>query len=228
MKRTLPIALVTALALFLVALPAFAHEPGSTYEITAVKATSAPVLDGILDEQVWVKAALNNSVAAGLVNHPGTTLPKGQTIVFAAWDEEALYLAYTNYRDMSKVTMFEDGIVSFGAEEENELFWDWEHSHTTLSRIQFAWDAYGAKYATAGFSTEGMEVATNHTAQGWVAEVKLPWANLQVDAPEEGQLFGLNFTGYTTQDAMYIGWAPTYGSFDNPPLFGGLVLGPAL
>lgn len=222
MRRSLPIALVSVLALCLMALPAFAHEPGSTYEVVAVKATEAPTLDGVLDDAAWLQAALNNSVATGFVNHPGTTLMKGQTVVFAAWTEEALYLAYANYRDMSKVTMYDDGVVSFGVEEENEFWFDYNHSH--MASHQFAWDAYGSKYATDG-NTAGMEVATSHNELGWFAEVKLPWNLLKIDAPAEGTMLGWIFTGYNSVEGMYFGWSPTYGSFNNPPLWGGLILG---
>lgn len=219
----MPIALVVALAL--AAAPALAHEPGSTYEIVAVKASTAPTIDGVLDDRAWLEAALNNSVASGFVNHPGTTLMKGQTVVLVAWDEQALYLAYLNYRDMSRVTMFQDGMVSFGAEEENEFWFDYNHSHATAH--QFAWDAYGAKWATDG-NTAGMEVATSHNELGWVAEVKMPWNLLKVSEPAEGLMLGWIFTGYNSVEAMYFGWSPTYGSFNNPPRWGGLILGGAL
>lgn len=225
MKRTLSIALVATLALCLLAMPAFAQNAKSVYRIAATKFTEAPVIDGELDDAAWLQAAKNNSVVSGFANHPGTILMKNQTVVIAGWTEEALYLAYLNYRDMSKVTRFEDGMVSFGAEEENEFWFDYDNS--MINSGQFAWDSYGAFTSPSGHSTAGVEVATKVTPIGWVAEVKIPLANLGVTEPVEGYEMGFIFTGYTTEENMYFGWTPTYGSFNNPPRWGVLELGPA-
>lgn len=221
MKRSLPIALVAALALCLFAIPAFAHDAGSAFELVATKASKAPVLDGNLDDAAWLEAALSNAIASGFVDHTGSRLLTNQSIAHVVWTDEALYVAMVNFRDMSKVTMFNDGGLSFGSEEENELYFDVDHKH--ILHVQYAWDAYGAVWASDG-NTSGMEAVTKHTDYGWVAEVKIPWSILKV-TPEQGKLIGMNINGYNTQDMAYFTWSPTYGSFANPPRFGGLVLG---
>ncbi len=224
MKRTLSIALVALFALML-AVPAFAQDAKTVYRVKATKFAEAPIIDGELDDAAWLQAAKNNSVVAGFVNHPGTILMKNQTVVLVGWDDENLYLAYLNYRDMSKVTRFEDGTVSFGAEEENEFWFDYNNSG--INSGQFAWDSYGAYTSPSGHSTAGVEVAVKDTPVGWVAEVKIPLANLLVTEPAEGYELGFIFTGYSTEENMYFGWTPTYGSFNNPPRWGVLELGPA-
>lgn len=210
----LVLVLVTAAAI-----PALAAQPVS---VTAVKATSAPVIDGKWDDPAWLDAALAGSKVSGFITHMGDAISQGQTIVFITWDDKNLYLFYKNYRaDMNAVpaTMTEPGSAVWN-EDDNELFID--PFHERMTHIQFAWNALGTKWSSIG-DYESWQVAVSKDEHSWSSEVAIPWEIIGV-TPQVGLVLGLNVTSHDIQADQWNCWSPTFGTFLNPLRFGDLVL----
>lgn len=222
--RSLMVVGLVALLAGIAAVSALAHDPsmGIAPTVVAYKASTAPVIDGKLDDAAWLEAALAGAKVSGFVTHTGDAIATDQTIVFVTWDDNNLYVAFKNYRtDMNLlVANMTQPMSAVYMEDDNEVFIDPFHDHATF--IQFAWNALGTKWSGIG-DVESWQVATSRDNTAWYAEVAIPWSLVGV-APAEGLTIGFNVCSHVIWNDQWTTWSPTFGTFLNPRRFGHLQL----
>ena len=218
--------------LFLPALSS-AHNPEG-YTIEVFKTPKAPVIDGKMSDWVWSHASSTEGEefkvwAGGKTDGPA----KNQTVVYVAWDDDALYVLYEcqepNPKKLKTVVRNRDGSPIW-EDDEIELFLDVEHDGAApyfqfivnAANVQFdLWKGQG----DVGWNGEwesGVTVGTDE----WIVELAIPFKTLNVDKPKDGDIWGVNFTRHvmTVQPTEWTTWA-TMGArgFHMPELFGDMI-----
>ena len=69
------------------------------------------------------------------------------------------------------------------------------------------------------------QVATARAADGWTAEIAIPFRTLGMAAPTATQRIGLNLAREEVPHGEVSAWAITFGSFHQPGMFGDLAFG---
>ncbi len=164
-------------------------------QVDASRATTAPNIDGHLNEFIWQKAIAANDF---IQHSPYNGNPASQqTEVRFCYDNAALYIGAIMY-DLSP-----DSIFTELSERDNVNMSD--HITIYLDPFNDAQYAFVFQLTAAGVQidkkyTEGKETdaswdavwksAVNITQQGWVAEIKIPWSALRFPNNPE-QIWGL-------------------------------------
>jgi hypothetical protein len=86
------------------------NEPGATFEAVAIRADKPPVIDGIPDEPIWIKARRIESFPGFWEGRPSDL----RTVAWLVWDDDALY--YT-------ATMADDDLW-YSGEKHNDRLWE--------------------------------------------------------------------------------------------------------
>jgi len=197
-----------------------------TPQVTAPMTSSAPVVDGKLDDPVWRKAA---GIALAYTNLGAAA--SQPTEVYLACDTGNLYVAFRCCeREPSKIkaeVTERDGPVF--DEDSVEFFLDVRAD--SKDYYAFAINARGAGYDAhgkdAGFSPE-WQAAVGRERDAWTAEVSVPFSAFGLSAPPSGGMWRANFCRNRAVEragpgAERLCWSPTYGSFHTPIRFGKLV-----
>ena len=198
-------------------------------EVVAMKTTQEPIIDGNLDDQVWLDAAIYGSKLGGFVNHTGTALAKQDTIAYVAYDDENFYVAIVAFKsDMNRlVANARVHDTDVHKDDSVEVFWDTTHEHTSFHHIIN--NVIGTKSDVIvrdwSWSPE-WEVATQVLDDRWISEIAIPFAEMGLTgAPRMGEVWGFNVNRNDISTGQHTGWATTYGSFLSPAFFGHLIFG---
>jgi hypothetical protein len=195
---------------------------GEALEVKAVKIHTPPVLDGRLDDRAWVEAALYGGKITGFVDFTGRHLVEYQSVVYIAYDNDNLYIAYQS---------FEPDVNAVVAESTTEKF-SWGDDLVQI----FLEPQINSRFVHYGINSGGktsMDIITAAASMNknyWSVEISIPWKVLGI-IPERGKLIGFNAAAQKTVQSVtgkssgWITWSPTYGRFNNPLRFGYLVLG---
>ena len=186
--------------------------------VTAVRAAVPPVLDGVLDDPVWQRAA---PVTGFRRDNPGDGLPATErTEVRVAYTDDALYVgARMHDRDPSRISMLRGRRDSFMQPNDQFLIQlDSYHDHRTafIFGVTPAGGRNDLVASNDGF--EGMDAgwdpvwdaATRVDSLGWVAEMRIPFSQLRFQEGDR-QAWGVNFR----RDILHAGeavdwaWRPT-------------------
>jgi len=108
-----------------------------------------------------------------------------------------------------------------------EIFIDTAHDHEHF--LQFAVNSRAARYDGkngAGTWDGQWEAAASQDETGWSAEVRVPFACMNVEPPAEGTIWGLNVCRerLATGTRELHNWANVEGNFHRPSLFGHLYM----
>jgi Carbohydrate family 9 binding domain-like/Domain of unknown function (DUF5916) len=201
--------------------------PHGSKRYTGARARGTPVIDGFLDDAVWVTAPKDDrffSTRSKPYGQP-TTEP---TVVQVAYDEENLYVAFRcGYgKPGPKDDSFTSDEQTLLAESESvAVLVDPVHGHT--GAYEFAVSPVGAR-ADVELSDQGSVVnsdwrgiwqsATQQTANGWTAEIKIPWGTMRMPGHDEAFDLGVNFARREPTSGEYSLWAlhpPATESFDT-------------
>jgi len=191
----------------------FAQKSPVKKTLSALRATEAPKIDGLLDDPVWSGAPVGSNFVE-LRPVPGRTEPKNtRTEVKILYDDNALYIAARMYDNPDSVVhelvprdqvgnadfigvifdTFLDGINGYGF-------------FVTAAGVQF-----DAKYSLTGNEDPNWnavwESKVNLDAQGWTAELKIPYSALRFSS-KSTQSWGLNFTRKRTGQNQQSFWNP--------------------
>ncbi len=159
------------------------------------KFATAPVIDGVLDDEIWKTAAVfNDFIQVG----PGNNVaPSRPTEVYMGYDERHLYLAFKCWdeRDKIKATLAKRDDV-FG--EDNVRVWIDTYNDQRRAYV-LGFNPLGVQ--ADGIFTEGqgadfsvdivMESKGTLQEWGWSVEVKVPFKSLRY-AAGKGKLWGFN------------------------------------
>ncbi len=210
-------------------------QPGQSPLLTVPRASSPPKVDGWIEKEEWQSA----SAVSGFFDLVGT-LSDRQTIVYASFDEENLYLAFYSLHQGK----FREGKagrdIKFGSEMEAIEIWleppgkGWFQflgvpAGGTLinssSKEPIAWNGgwkFKNKVEDSGETISGV---LSFDKKIWTAEVSISFKDLGVSPPRDGEMWRMNFcrdfsteNGYSPQNAT--SWSFTHGVFANPEKFG--------
>ncbi|HEX9730868.1 MAG TPA: DUF5916 domain-containing protein [Thermoanaerobaculia bacterium] len=206
MKRIVALA-----ALFWLGAALDGQEP-SRFVVTAPRLSSAPTIDGNLDEQAWSEAAALDSFTQ---LEPTEGAPASEaTEVRIGYDAKTLYVA-VRCHDSQKVTsvlMDRDGELA--NEDSVQIVLD-----TFLDKrsgFLFAVNPLGAQFDAlvrgegeeVNFSWDGIWTsATARDGGGWSAELAIPFRTVRFPAAEE-QTWGLNVQRTVISKREYTLWKP--------------------
>lgn len=161
--------------------PVSAGPPG---ELQVARTSSAPVLDGRLDDAVWQLAS--SSAPFGRSDGRGPA-PRPATLR-AIWDDQALYVAFDG-DDESLVATFTRRDEPIYTEDVFELFLDPDGDERLYYELQVSpkgvvFDALFPSYRkdlarSQRFTLQGFEAHVHPRDGGWSAEMKVPFASLK-------------------------------------------------
>ncbi|MFA6168013.1 MAG: DUF5916 domain-containing protein [Gemmatimonadaceae bacterium] len=182
--------------------------------IVAVRAAGPVIVDGSLDEDAWRKA----SVVRGFVqSEPSTGAEASEpTEVRVIYDANMLYIgALLHDREPDKLVV-NDIKKDFREEDQDafevilDTFRDRRNGYVFLTNVE------GAR-ADRQVANEGREinanwdavwtVKTRRTADGWVAEMAIPFRALRFE-PGSGRSWGINFSRRIRRKNEIDFWAP--------------------
>ena len=182
-------------------------------------------VDGHLDDDVWVTASLANAKAVVDLHYSNSRFSIETSVVYLAYDAENLYFGFINY-DSSPRQLLEADIAMWGSTpgmeagvrvaegEERRSFQVYPNG---LVQLAIGDDASVAP-------TEAMTTASSVFDFGWITELVVPFAALELDPPQVGDRWQFNLGGRSDD---WKAWKSTGGSNQNLENAGTLVFGPA-
>lgn len=189
------------------------RSPDGRLQITAARATSEVRLDGVLDDEVWLRA---EPVGQFVQSEPQDGQPATErTEVRMAFDGSTLFIAATCF-DESGDLVINDIRKDFkpGDQDSFEIVID-----TFADRrngYMFMTNPVGAK-SDQQVANEGREnnaswdavwtVRTTRSAEGWTAEIAIPFKTIRF-APGQTSLWGINFSRRIRRKNEVDFWAP--------------------
>jgi len=183
-------------------------------EVVATLVNEMPLLDGRLDEALWQKAGL----ADGFIQREpreGEAAEQPTEVRIAYTERHLLIGARMRDSDPSRIVATEyrrDGLLD--ADDSFEVFLDTFHDRRNA--FYFATNPAGAQRdglvrnegATLTWEWDGVwDVACNRDAQGWTAEMVIPFSTLRF-RPDSEEGWGLNFGRLVARTREESYWAP--------------------
>ncbi len=182
--------------------------------VTAVRATSAIAVDGRLDESAWQDAPVADRFVQ---SEPSTGADATErTEVRVLYDANTLYIgAYLHDREPQKLVV-NDIRKDFKEEDQDDFEVILDTFHDRRNGYVFLTNVEGAR-ADRQVANEGREINTNwdavwtvktrRLADGWVAEMAIPFRALRFEAGA-GQTWGINFSRRIRRKNEVDFWAP--------------------
>lgn len=195
--------------------------------VRVVRASSAPVIDGVLDEAVWATAAMVEDLHE--IQPTEYEEPSERTIMYILYDNDALYIGarmYDTEPDLITARIMRQGEQVFGD--------DWisvniDPFHDRRSGYRFftnpnglrqegifqnvtetEWEWQGIWYAAAAIDDEG-----------WTAEMAIPFKTISFDPNSD--TWGINFRRAIARRDERIGWVSRNRNTD--PSTSGIAVG---
>ncbi len=224
---------VAVLALWLVGLSAQAQEtaPVEQRQLQALQVEKGPVLDGVLDDEVWKRASF---IRDFLQKEPEQGTPASlRTEVAFVYDADALYVGARMFsvssEDIETVMTRRD---ESGSAERFIISLDTYRDRRTA--YSFAVTAAGVRvdwyhpddheYVRDLSFNPVWEARTTQVSDGWIAELRIPFSQLRFDAANE-QVWGLNINRFIprrNEDDFWVvvprdvtGWSSHFGELSG-------------
>jgi hypothetical protein len=183
-------------------------------QLTAVRTAGDIRLDGALDEPVWRDAS---PATHFIQNEPREGQPATHdTEVRVAYDDEALYFGVFAKDDEPGKAIVSDLKKDFNTATSDTFRVVIDTFRDERNGYQFATNPAGARW-DAQMANEGREnnvnwdgiweVATRMAADGWYAEIKIPFRTLKFKSGE-AQLWGVNFERKVRRLNEESTWSP--------------------
>ena len=208
-----------------VARPALAFQPR---QYIAYRTSSAPTIDGKLDEADWDKAPWTEDFID--IEGPAKPKPRFRTRAKLLWDDDYLYFAVEMEEPDLWATLTERDSVIFH-DNDIELFIDPEGSthrymELEINQLGTAWDLLltkpyrdGDRVPYNGWDIHGLKIGhqlrgtlnqPGDRDHGWTVEVAVPWRALResygpVLRPKAGEQWRLNFSRVEWQTRVVDG-----------------------
>jgi hypothetical protein len=181
----------------------------------------SPQIDGRADEAAWQQAAQ----IPALWWSTGSNRPQVRTHLQLGYDAQAIYLAWHN-QEPRPDRLSASQIISpeLANDDTVELFLSPERD---LSKYYyFVLNAANARFAKASFDAAWhgeWQAASRRSAEGWQAEIRIPFASLRVPVPQRGGIWHGNFCRRRPQEIVpYHCWSMTFGGIHRSDRFGRL------
>lgn len=195
--------------------PALTRRP-----LPAVKTPSPPKIDGDLTDPAWQSAPR----AEIFVDQQTGASPSDQTTAYILFDDKYVYVAFRcldskpegivareTIRDQH---FLQRGHSDYSTEDFVEVDFDPFLTHNATDFAQFSVNALGTPSAriTGGRGNKAewkgdWEAAARKTAQGWDAEMRIPWAILNYPSGRRALTFGINFVRFQDRTKVQSVWS---------------------
>ncbi|MGI9628963.1 MAG: carbohydrate binding family 9 domain-containing protein, partial [Longimicrobiales bacterium] len=193
--------------------PAARGGRAATPELQATKLQGPlPVLDGLLDEADWDRAAPAETFTQFEPNEGASASQR--TVARVLYGEEALYVGIRAFDSAP------DSIVSQLARRDERPHSDWldvviDSYHDRRTAFRFGVNPVGVKVDTYHFDDTNeddswdavWDVATQRDAEGWTAEFRIPYSQLRFGSGDH-QTWGINFVREVARHQETSLWAP--------------------
>ena len=198
--------------------------PSERYRVTPVRVEDGPRIDGRLDEEAWLRAAVVDDFVQ---QEPSEGDPATErTVVRLLYDAGALYLGVEAYdTDPEGVIATEMRRDSPRLLDEDNFQVILDTFHDRRSGYMFVTSPLGAKLeqqvaeegeggwrgrnsTNINVNWDGVwDVAARRTPDGWVAEIAIPMVTLRFPRTER-QVWGVNFMRNIRRKNEQVFWAP--------------------
>ena len=198
--------------------------PSEYYRVAPVRVENGPQIDGRLDEEVWLRAAVIDEFVQ---QEPAEGEPATeQTVVRLLYDAQALYIGVEAYdTEPAGVIATEMRRDSLRLLDEDNFQIILDTFHDRRSGYMFVTSPLGAKLEqqiaeegeggwrgrnsnNININWDGVwDVVSHRTADGWVAEIAIPMVTLRFPRTEE-QVWGVNFMRNIRRKNEQVFWAP--------------------
>ncbi len=193
------------------------------YRVEPRRVEEGPRIDGTLDEEVWLAAAMIDDFVQ---QEPSEGDPATErTVVRLIYDANALYLGVEAYDSQP------GGVIATEKRRDSQRLFDEDNFqiildtfHDRRSGYMFVTNPLGAKLeqqvseegeggwrgnsANINVNWDGVwEVATRRTDEGWIAEIAIPMVTLRFPKAEQ-QVWGVNFMRNIRRKNEQVFWAP--------------------
>ena len=198
--------------------------PGDRYRVAPRRVEQGPRIDGNLDEEVWLSAAVIDDFVQ---QEPSEGDPATErTVVRLLYDAQALYIGVEAYDSEP------DGVVATEMRRDSPRLLDEDNFqiildtfHDRRSGYMFVTSPLGAKLEQQvaeegeggwrGSNTSNInvnwdgvwDVVARRTSEGWVAEIAIPMVTLRFPKAGE-QVWGVNFMRNIRRKNEQVFWAP--------------------
>jgi hypothetical protein len=189
-------------------------------ELQAVPASGPIRIDGTLNEQVWRTAP---AAADFLQSEPLTGQPATEsTEVRVAYDDNNLYIAAYLHDSQAKALVVNDIRKDFKEEDQDDFevlldtFGDRRNGYVFSTNVKGA--RHDRQVALEGREVNQSwdavwEVRTRRLADGWTAEMRIPFRALRFDRTA-GAKWGINFSRHIRRKNEIVFWSPVPRSFN--------------
>jgi hypothetical protein len=190
--------------------------------------SAPPTLDGHLSDPCWRAAPEFPILFEYWSPSPGPAPVR--THLQLCYDQRALYLGVTlndEHLDKARASVTGRDVATTWHDDCIEFMLD--PHNTGNSYFKFTTNLLAARYDErlspaghdSGWNGEGWRVATSRGDKVWFIELALPWADLGVSAPNEGDIWSFTVVRYAWGTGKFQGaaWAPG-GNYARPGLFG--------
>ena len=178
--------------------------------VGAVRIEAPPVLDGVLDDPAWEKAAFVEDLHVVVSSEFG--VPGERSRVYVAFDDDNLYFAARFYDSrpetiVAKVLSKRD--ASFGEDGFSVTLDPYDNARAgymfDVNPNGMRSEAIYTDKDQQNWDWEGIwNAASRIDGEGWTAEVAIPLKTLSFDPARDG--WGLNFTRWHGVDSEQFGW----------------------
>ncbi|MGA2620809.1 MAG: sugar-binding protein [Thermoguttaceae bacterium] len=184
-----------------------------------------PVLDGKLDDEAWKKAGVVDDFRVSPAEEDKETLP---TTIYTGYDDANLYIAMR----CTETTL--DKVRTVGSplhlDDSVELFIG---RNSNASYVQIMVNPRGDFFVGFGLTPKPdvkIQVKAGREARAWVAELVIPWKNIEAGVPKPGERVIFNAVrNRFAEGESHSSWSPLRGNLNHSPnLFGALYAGNAL
>ncbi len=220
MKRYMVLMLMAIMLVTLFSSSAFALTKA---ELTAVKVSKAPTIDGKLDDEAWTKAKVVTLDQDNNGMKPGTKVE-----AWVVWDDNNIYVACKNYRPKKMVVanIKIDG-GNLWTEDGNEIFIDptidGKGTYYQFIINAIATKFHGSRPSVPGLKYSDWKAAAVQENDYWTLEVQIPFATMKQKTPKVGTKWGFNICA--NSGGQHITWSPLRGGFHQPNQFGAIIFG---
>lgn len=203
-----------------------------THRSAAVaRLSSPPVIDGKLDDHAWEKATPLDEFVPLLSKD--TKIDIG-TKVFLGYDDKNLYVAFRCEEPNP------DKMRIGGGERDGNIWGDVVEIflaqgsgsapfvHLALNPRNVQWDALCPEHVIMCYPNMKTDFDPKWQSavvigdKAWTVELALPWAELEIPAPQPGSKLGANFCRTRTADKVNTTWSQNFGWFCEDENFGTL------
>ena len=197
--------------------------PSERYRVEPTRIENGPNLDGVLDEETWLTAAVIDDFVQ---QEPAEGAPATErTTVRLMYDAQSLYIGVEAYDSQP------DEVIATEMRRDSRRLFDEDNFqiildtfHDSRSGYMFVTSPLGAKLeqqvaeeGEGGFggnspnlnlNWDGVwHVSSRRTDEGWMSEIAIPLVTLRFPAGEE-QVWGVNFMRNIRHKNEQVFWAP--------------------